>query len=55
MAISSIKEGEDSFVAVANYGDKYSFESDFSSQVKTEFEKLKREEQLVTVALINRP
>lgn len=43
-AISSIEVDQDHFVTTVNDGDKYSFESIFSSEVKAEFEKLKGEE-----------
>ncbi|MDQ1281283.1 MAG: hypothetical protein QG670_2548 [Thermoproteota archaeon] len=44
-AISSIEEGEYSFITIVNDREKYSFESIFSSEVKAEFEKLKGEKK----------
>ena len=48
-AISSIDVDQDHFVTTVNDGDKYSFESIFSNEVKAEFEKLKDEEIQDTV------
>ncbi|MDQ1281291.1 MAG: hypothetical protein QG670_2556 [Thermoproteota archaeon] len=39
-AINSIEVYQDQFVTTLNDGDKYSFESIFSNEVKAEFEKL---------------